>query len=67
MYMQEISHLLYTLIKANSDLCVLIVEVVKALDGNILLPECPDGGQTLKGGGDVRVNWTASCKQRKKE
>ena len=50
-----------------ADLCVLIVEVVKALDGNILLPECPDGGQTLKGGGDVRVNWTASCKQRKKE
>ena len=50
-----------------SDLCVLIVEGVKAIDGYVLLPKRPDGGQTLKGGGDVRVHWTTSCKQTNKQ
>lgn len=28
-------------------LCVLIIEGMKALDCNILLTKCPDGGETL--------------------
>jgi hypothetical protein len=40
---------------------VLVVEGVEVGDSNILLVKRSDDGQSLQGGGDVRVHWATSC------
>lgn len=39
------------------------MESMEVRGGDVLLGKCPDGGQSLQGGGDVGVHWTASCRR----
>ena len=47
-------------LKCYTYLSVLVLVLVEELLSDILLPERPDGGQTLQSDGEVRVDWAAS-------